>query len=237
MSLGSATAIEIAAGSGLDWVLIDTEHAPNVLNQVLDQVRAATGRGASVVVRPPANDTIAIRQLIDMGVQTVLIPFVNCASEAASAVAATRFAPRGTRGFSASIRANDYGRIAGYHDVCEYDLCVIVQVETRPALEALREIASVDGVDALFFGAADLSKDLGYGGNVSDPRVWDAIRKAIATLEEPRPPLGILVSAPADMRRAVDAGFTFVGVGSDVRLLVNGCSQLADQWCSHPRAS
>ncbi len=164
LSLGSPAVAELVAGAGYDWVLVDTEHAPNEVPDVIDQLRALEGGTASPVVRPAWNDPVLIKRLLDAGAQSLLVPFVRNAEEAASAVAATRYPPQGIRGVATITRASGYGRVSDYVRRAEDELCVVVQLETRGALAELEAIAAVPGVDALFVGPSDLAADLGHPG-------------------------------------------------------------------------
>src|SRR5215207_1462733 len=164
-SLSSAAATEILGDSGFDWILIDTEHAPNETPMVADQLRAASLGTASPVVRPAWNDQVILKRLLDVGVQTLLVPFIQSAEEAARAVAATRYPPRGIRGVASVHRSNRYGRTPDYFKRSDDEMCVLVQLETRVAVDALEEIATVEGVDGVFIGPSDLAASLGYLGN------------------------------------------------------------------------
>src|SRR3954470_14987097 len=156
-SLSSAAATEILCDSGFDWILIDTEHAPNETPMVADQLRAASSGAASPVVRPAWNDIVVLKRLLDVGVQTLLVPFVQSPEEAARAVAATRYPPRGMRGVASVHRANRYGRVTDYFARADEEICLLVQLETRAAVDALEEIAAVEGVDGIFIGPSDLA--------------------------------------------------------------------------------
>jgi len=227
--MGNCAAAEIAAGAGFDWLLVDAEHSPNELPDVLAQLRAV-GNACPVVVRPECNDPPRIKRLLDIGVQTLLIPFVCSPEEAAAAVAATRYPPSGTRGFSSCTRANGYGRITDYVRRADAQICVIAQVETRRAPAQLEEIAAVDGISAIFIGAADLAVDFGSPGNVSDPTVWGAVLDAAARLRQIGKPAGILLFRRSDLEAAVRAGFQFIGLGSDTRLLATACDGALSDW-------
>ena len=181
-ALASPTAIEILAGAGFEWLVIDAEHGPNDVHTVLPQLHAAAIGTAHLVVRPPWNDPVLVKRYLDIGVQTLLMPFVQNAEEAERAVAATRYPPRGVRGFAAATRASRFGRTRDYHQRCAEELCVLVQVETRTALGNLEAIARVDGVDGIFIGPGDLSADLGHLGNQGHPDVRAAIEDAIARI-------------------------------------------------------
>jgi 4-hydroxy-2-oxoheptanedioate aldolase len=225
-SLSSAAATESLADSGFDWILIDTEHAPNETPMVADQLRAASMGSASPVVRPAWNDAVILKRLLDVGVQTLLVPFIQNAAEAARAVAATRYPPRGMRGVASVHRANRYGRVPDYFARSDDEICVLVQLETRPAVEALEEIAAVEGVDGVFIGPSDLAASLGHLGNNAHPEVRDTIERACRRAQAAGKPIGILAPIESDARAYLDMGFAFVAVGSDVVVLRKGCDGL-----------
>jgi 4-hydroxy-2-oxoheptanedioate aldolase len=225
-SLSSAAATEILFDSGFDWVLIDTEHAPNEMPMVADQLRAASMGTASPVVRPAWNDVVILKRLLDIGVQTLLVPFIQSAEEAARAVAATRYPPGGIRGVASVHRANRYGRTPDYFKRADDEMCVLVQLETRTAVDALEEIAAVEGVDGVFIGPSDLAASLGYLGNNAHPEVRATIEQACLRAQAIGKPIGILAPIETDARAYLDMGFAFVAVGSDVVVLRKGCDAL-----------
>ncbi len=225
-SLSSAAATEILADSGFDWILIDTEHAPNEVPMVADQLRAASLGRATPVVRPPWNDAVNLKRLLDVGVQTLLVPFVQSPEEAARAVAATRYPPRGIRGVASVHRANRYGRIPDYFARANDEMCVLVQLETRAAVDALEGIAAVDGVDGVFIGPSDLAASLGHLGNNSHPDVRRMIEDACRRAGAVGIPIGILAPLETDASAYLAMGFGFVAVGSDVVVLRKGCDAL-----------
>src|SRR6185503_12067223 len=147
---------EAIAGAGFDWILIDTEHAPNEVPMVLSQLQAMVGGTAAPVVRPAWNDMVMLKRLLDIGAQNFLVPYVQTADEARAAVAATRYPPKGIRGVASVHRSNRFGRINEYYTRIDEQICVIVQIETRQALDNLDATAAVDGVDGLFIGPSDL---------------------------------------------------------------------------------
>ena len=225
-SLTSHVSTEAIAESGYDWLLIDTEHAPNELPGVHAQLQALAASNASPIVRPVWNDTVILKRLLDIGVQTVLVPFVQNAEEARRAVAATRYPPHGVRGVSIATRANGFGRIKDYFARANDEICVVVQVETGAALEAIEEIAAVDGVDGIFIGPSDLAADLGHLGAPGHEDVQraiaDAVKKIVAAGKAP----GILAPLEADAKRWLEAGCLFVAVGSDIGILARGSEAL-----------
>jgi 4-hydroxy-2-oxoheptanedioate aldolase len=225
--LASHVAVEIVAGAGFDWIVIDAEHGPNDVPLVHMQLQAAATGTAHLIVRPAWNDVVLIKRYLDVGVQTLLVPYVQTAEEAAQAVAATRYPPRGVRGFAVATRASRFGRIDNYHTRYEQELCVIVQVETKRALDNIETIARVDGVNGVFIGPGDLAADLGHVGNPSHPDVQAAIEDAIRRIQAAPSVAGILTTDERLARRYLELGCLFTAVGSDVGLLARGAEQLA----------
>lgn len=227
-SLASHLSTEVVAGSGFDWLLLDMEHAPNELPLIHAQLQAvAAGGSTHPIVRPPWNDMVVIKRLLDIGVPSLLIPYVQSAEEARQAVASTRYPPHGVRGFATGPRANNYGRIADYVQSYADELCVLVQVETRQGLENLEAIAAVDGIDGVFIGPADLAAALGHAGNLTHPEVQAAIEDAIRRLVAVGTPAGILTGDEALARRYLQLGALFVAVGADLALLRASADALA----------
>ena len=231
-SLSSHVTVEVVAGSGYDWLLIDTEHSPNELPMVHSQLQAATGGTAHPIVRPPWNDTVMIKRFLDIGVQTLLIPYVQTEEEAKNAVAATRYPPKGVRGFAGSSRATRFGRVKDYFKRCEEELCVLVQVETRLALDSLEAIANVDGVDGVFIGPGDLSAGLGYLGDQGHPDVVRAIADAIKRIKACGKAPGILTPDEKLARHYIEQGTLFTAVGSDLGILARGSEALVARFRS-----
>lgn len=226
-SLPSHVTIELLAGSGFDWLLLDTEHSPSDVPTVLTQLQAMAGSTASAVIRPAWNDAVLFKRFLDLGVQSFVVPWVQTAEEARRAVAATRYAPHGIRGVAAVIRANQYGRLRDYATRIDDEICVIVQLETRTALGNLEEIAAVEGVDGLFIGPSDLAADLGHLGNSAHPDVRATIDDAIARIRRTGKAPGILAPIEADARHWLELGALFVGIGSNAALLARQSEALA----------
>ncbi|WP_158818209.1 4-hydroxy-2-oxoheptanedioate aldolase [Methylocapsa sp. S129] len=229
-SLPSAYAAEVVAGSGFDWLLLDTEHSPSDVIMVLAQLQAISAYDVSAIVRPASNDTVLIKRYLDIGAQTLLIPFVQSAEEAASAVAAMRYAPEGVRGVAALTRATRFGRVEGYAKRAAEELCLLVQVETQQALDALEAIAAVEGVDGIFIGPGDLAASLGYAGAPDHPKVVAAIEDAVRRVRAAGKPAGILTGDLAFARRCIELGTSFTAVGADVGVLARGTEKLAAQF-------
>jgi 4-hydroxy-2-oxoheptanedioate aldolase len=234
-SLCSNIAAEILASAGFDWILIDTEHAPNELPGVLSQLQALAGGTAEPVVRCAWNDMVLIKRILDVGARSILVPFVQTAEEARRAVAATRYPPRGIRGVAVTHRANRFGRVANYHRTAHEEICVLVQIETRTSLEQIEAIAAVDGIDGLFIGPSDLAADLGHLGDRQHPEAQAAYRDACARIRAAGKPAGFLTADPDEAARFLESGFTFVAVGSDVGILAQATTKLAERFTKLPR--
>jgi 4-hydroxy-2-oxoheptanedioate aldolase len=230
--LASHIGVEVLAGSGFDFLVLDTEHAPNELPAVLAQLQALAGGTASGVVRPAWNDPVLFKRLLDIGVLSLLVPFVENAEEARRAVAATRYPPHGIRGVALTTRANRYGRVKDYPERAHDELCVLVQLETRVALGNLESIAAVEGVDGLFIGPSDLAADLGHLGDSAHPEVRTAIDDAIRRICATGKVAGILAPVEADARHWLALGCLFLAVGSDVSLLARQSELLAARFRS-----
>jgi 4-hydroxy-2-oxoheptanedioate aldolase len=225
--LSSNVTVEVLANAGFDWLLLDTEHSPNELPMVHSQLQAIVRGPTHPIVRPTWNDTVTIKRFLDIGVQTLLIPFVQNADEARHAVAATRYPPLGVRGYAAAARASDFGRVKDYPAACEEQICVLLQVETPEALANIEAIAAIDGVDGIFIGPGDLAASMGYIGQVGHPEVVAAIDDAIRRIRATGKPAGILAGDERLARHWIEVGANFVAVGSDVGLLARGAEQLA----------
>jgi 4-hydroxy-2-oxoheptanedioate aldolase len=231
-SLASNLAVEVVAGSGFDWLLIDTEHAPNELDMVLSQLQAAAPYPTQAVVRPPWNDQVMIKRFLDAGAQTLLLPYVQNAEEARKAVASTRYPPEGQRGVSRISRATRFGRVRDWAQRAHEELCVLVQVESRQALGEIEAIAAVEGVDGIFVGPADLAADLGHPGDPGHPQVQAAIEQAIQRILRAGKPAGILVLDEEKARHYLGLGAVFVAVGLDIDILVRASQALANRFKS-----
>jgi 4-hydroxy-2-oxoheptanedioate aldolase len=226
-ALASNIVAEIIADAGFDWILLDTEHAPNEIAGLLPQLQAMSRGAATPVVRPAWNDPVLIKRVMDLGAHSLLIPWVQSAEEAKRAVAATRYAPDGIRGAAAGVRASRYGRIGDYLRRANAEVCLLVQVETRAALDQIEAIAAVEGVDGVFIGPSDLAASLGHLGDSAHPEVQKAIADAVGRLKAVGKAAGILAPKEEDARRYIGWGFTFVAVGSDGGLLARGADALA----------
>ncbi|HGM6602593.1 4-hydroxy-2-oxoheptanedioate aldolase [Serratia sp. BNK-10] len=231
LGLCSSYSAELLAGAGFDWLLIDGEHAPNNVQTVLGQLQAIAPYPSQPVVRPPWNDAVIIKQLLDVGAQTLLIPMIQNAEQARDAVRATRYPPHGVRGVgSALARASRWNRVPDYLQQADEQMCVLVQIETREAVKNLEAILQVEGVDGVFIGPADLSADMGFAGNPQHPEVQRTIDDAIARIRAAGKAPGILMANKALAQRYLEAGALFVAVGVDTTLLARAAEALANEF-------
>lgn len=235
--LCSHIAAEIIAGAGFDWIVLDGEHAPNDIGSLLAQLQAMGAGTAEPVFRIPWNDTVMIKRVLDVGARSLIIPFIQNAGEARSAVAATRYPPLGVRGVSLMPRASDYGRVPHYHHNAHLNTCVLVQLESRAALSEIEAIAAVDGVDGIFIGPSDLAADFGYLANPMHVEVQGAIQDAAARIRAAGKSAGTLATDVEDVERLFGLGFNFTAVGSDVGILARGADRLAARFRKDEGAS
>lgn len=230
-SLSNHLAVEVLADAGFDWVLLDTEHSPNELPMVLQQLQALKEGTATPIVRPAWNDMVLVKRYLDLGVQTLLLPYVQNAEEAAAAVRYTRYPPQGVRGVSGGSRASRFGRYKDYFKRVHDETCLLVQVETQSAMKEIEKICAVDGVDGVFIGPNDLAADMGHLGNWQHPDVWKVMEDAARRIRKAGKAPGILVGE-ADGKRCLDMGYLFVAVGSDIGMLARGTEALAAKFKS-----
>ena len=236
LSLADAYAAELIAGAGYDWLLIDGEHAPNDIPTILAQLQALAAYPVHPIVRPVTGEAWMIKQLLDLGARTLLVPMVETPEQATALVAAMRYPPAGVRGVGAAVaRVSGWDRRTDYLHQADSEACLLVQIETRLGLENLEAIAAVEGVDGLFIGPADLSASLGFLGDPTAPPVSQAIDDAIRRIVASGKAAGILFGDEALAARAIEQGARFVAVGTDVGLLRRGADGLAARFgCAAP---
>ncbi|MFB1428877.1 HpcH/HpaI aldolase/citrate lyase family protein [Micrococcus endophyticus] len=237
LSSGDCTAAEICAGAGLDYLLIDGEHAPLSLENVQAQLRTIAGYGVPVMTRVPFLDWISIKQYLDLGAQTLLVPMIDTPEQAAEAVRALRYPPHGDRGVgSALARSGRWNRIEGYLQHDDEHVSLFVQIETVRGVENAAAIAAVPGVDGVFVGPSDLSASMGLIGQQSHADVVAAVRRVIEACNAAGTTVGVNAFATDQAQAYADAGADFVNVGADVALMARGAEALADRWCPAPQA-
>ena len=226
-SLSSNYSVEVIAGAGFDWLLLDMEHSPNDLESLLAQLQAAAPYGTHPVVRVPWNDMVTIKRVLDVGAQSLLVPYVSSAEEANAAVSFTRYPPKGVRGVAGTTRATRFGRIKDYARRAHEEICLLVQVETQAGLDAIEAICGIEAVDGVFVGPADLHASLGHTGEIANPKVKPVIDDAIRRIRKAGKAPGILKPSEDDARHWLDCGALFVAVGADVGILARGAEALA----------
>jgi 2,4-dihydroxyhept-2-ene-1,7-dioic acid aldolase len=221
---------EIAATSGYDWLLIDGEHGPNDVPTILAQLQAVAPYSSHPIVRTVNKDPALIKQILDIGAQTLLVPMVDSAQEARDLVSAMRYPPRGIRGIGAIVaRASRWGGVEDYVHVAEEQLCLLVQVETKRGLENLDEITMVEGVDGVFIGPADLSASMGHLGDPGHPEVKAAIEYAIKRICTLGKAAGIMGTDPVTARHHISCGASFVAAAVDTMLLTKAMREAWDR--------
>ncbi|MBY4945449.1 4-hydroxy-2-oxoheptanedioate aldolase [Cupriavidus respiraculi] len=228
MSMATPYLAEVSATAGFDWLLIDGEHAPNDLRVTLQTLQAVAPYRSHPVVRAVAGDVPLIKQLLDIGATTLLVPMVDTAEQAATLVSAMRYPPRGIRGVGSAVgRASRWSQRTDYLDVADDEVCLLVQAETVTAMDNLEAICAVDGVDGVFIGPADLAASMGHRGRPGHPDVQAMIERAMATIIASGKAAGTLTSDPALARRYLELGCTFVATGVDVLLYAGAARKLA----------
>lgn len=229
-SLANPITTEILGLAGFDWLLLDGEHSPNDLVTFIHQLMALKDSVSAPMVRPQWNDTVLIKRLLDAGFYNLLIPCVDTAEEARTAVAATRYPPHGVRGVSVGMRGNRFGTVKDYQQIANDNVVVCVQIESPKAVENIDAICRVEGVDSVFIGPSDLAANYGYLGNPNHPEVQAAMATIVKRAKAAGIPVGTLAPVEADARRYMEMGITMVAVGSDQGLFRAGTQALRDKF-------
>ena len=219
----SPVVAEAAGCAGFDWAVVDMEHTPIDMMEVVHLLQAIAGTQMLPITRVPWNDTVMVKRVLDAGAQTVMFPFVQTVEEARAAVAATKYPPHGVRGMAGMSRGSRFGTTPDYFKVANESISVIVQIETPEAIGRIKEIASVDGVDALFIGPADLSGAMGHVGHLMHPEVVALMTQGVKACHAAGKPVGTVGGTPEAVAAYRACGFDYIGVGSDLGLLMRGC--------------
>lgn len=231
VGLADAYGAEIAANAGYDWLLIDGEHAPSDLRTTLSQLQSVAAYPSQAVVRPPIGNVHLIKQLLDIGAQTLLIPMIETVEEAELMVKAVSYPPHGVRGVGAALaRATRWNSIPDYYQNAQDDLCLLIQIESVKGLANLDEILKIEGIDGIFIGAVDLSATMGYEGNPNHPEVQKAVIDAIKRIRAAGKAAGILSTQHEVTQQYIELGTEFVAVGVDTSLLMNSMRDLLSQY-------
>ena len=230
-AIGGNIVPEVLASCGFDWVVVDTEHSPVEVTDVLPALQAIAGYpDVSAIVRPAFNDPVLIKRVLDLGAQTVLLPYIQSVEEAEAAVRAVRYPPAGIRGVAGLTRASRFGAVERYTATADAKICLLLQVETAIALDRMEEIAAVEGVDGIFIGPSDLAASMGHPGAPGHPEVIAAIEDALTRLKKMGVPAGILTLDQDFARRCMELGTLFTAVGIDLGVLVNGVRALRSRF-------
>lgn len=229
-ALGNPVTTEVLGLAGFDWLVLDGEHAPNDITTFVPQLMALKGSHSAPVVRPPTNEPVIIKRLLDIGFYNFLIPFIEDEEQAVRAVASTRYPPAGIRGVSVSHRSNNYGTVPEYFSLINDHITLLTQIESQGGVDNIDAIAAVDGVDGIFVGPGDLSAALGYLGQPNHPEVQRVIQHIFARAAEHGKPSGILAPVEADARRYLEWGARFVAVGSDLGVFRGATQALRDKF-------
>lgn len=226
VGLGDPSVAELAAGTGFDWLVIDGEHGPNGLRDVLAQLRAV-GDKCHAVVRTRDDNRAEIKQMLDIGAQTILVPMIESADQAKEVVRSMLYPPKGVRGVGAALaRASSYNGITDYLQTANDEVCLLLQVESLAGISALDDILAVEDVDGVFIGPADLAADMGYLGRPGAPEVQAVVNDALARIRAAGKAAGILTSDQALAKGYAENGIEFLAVGSDVGVLRAGLLSL-----------
>ena len=222
---------EIAANAGYDWLLIDGEHAPSDLRTILSQLQSIAAYPTQAVVRPPVGSVHLIKQLLDIGAQTLLIPMVDTVEQAELMVQAVHYPPKGVRGVGAALaRATRWNSIPNYYQTAQDNICLLIQIESVTGLQNLDEILKVEGIDGIFIGTVDLSATMGFEGNPNHPEVQAAVIDAIQRIRASGKAAGILSTLDEVTQKYIDLGTEFVAVGVDTSVLMNSLRTLLSKY-------
>lgn len=231
LGLAGAYTSELCAQIGYDWLLIDGEHAPNDVRTILSQLQAMQAYNSYPVVRAPSDDRVLLKQYLDIGVQSLLIPMVESAAQAHEIVRSVQYPPVGVRGVGAALaRASNFNLIPDYLTTANDEICLLLQVESRAGIAALDEILEIDGVHGVFVGPADLAADMGFAGKPNAPEVQAVVVDALARINKSSKASGILTSDPILIETYKKIGVNFLAIGSDVGVFVNGLKKLKQQF-------
>ena len=226
-ALANPYTVEIAGSAGYDWLLLDAEHAPNDIPLLVSQLQALKGSASHAIIRPPIGETWIVKQLLDIGAQTLLVPMIESREAAKAMVKAVRYPPQGVRGVGAALaRASNFNRIPDYLQTANDEICLLLQVESRAGIAALDAIASVEGVDGVFIGPADLAADMGFLGKPGAPEVQEVVEAALKRIQALGKAAGILTGDLGLARRYIELGASFVAIGNDVTLFANALDRL-----------
>ncbi len=235
-ALSSTYATEVLACSGYDWLTLDMEHSPNDLQSILSQLQMLAAYDLEPAVRLVKFDKDLVKQYLDMGLRTIVLPNVESVEQTRDIVCATRYPPQGVRGVAGQQRANRWGRVANYHATASEQICVLAQIESAEGVAHVGAILAVDGLDGVFVGPNDLAASMGYLGQQSNAHVQSAIESIPPIAKSLGKAAGILAASEADALRYISWGYTMVGLGSDQGLLARASDTLLSNCRKHLEA-
>lgn len=231
LSFAEAAPTEVMGTAGFDWLVIDGEHAPNDIRSIRNQLMALQSSPSPVVVRAPVGEPWIIKQVLDVGAQTILVPMVESGEQAAQLVRACTYPPNGIRGVGAtSTRSSRFSTIGDYVQTADEQIALIVQVESQAGIAALDDILAVDGIDCVFIGPADLAADMGHRGNPGHPDVHAAIVETLGRIDAAGKVPGILSLSEDMVEKYLAAGARFIAVAIDVITLSQAAQATARRW-------
>ena len=228
--LSSNTVSEILSIVGFDWIVVDMEHSPNDIQEVLSQLQIIQGFSSEPIVRVPWNEPVMVKRVLDMGAQTILFPYIEDEKEAIAAVQATKYPPKGIRGVMSAARMNKYGTVTDYYAKADNEICVLVQCETKKAIKNISKIAEVEGIDGIFLGPSDLSASIGKIGQFEDDEVQSLIMEGLEHCKKSKKPAGILTAKKDYAKKYVSDGFTYVALNSDTHLIARRAENLLKEF-------
>jgi 2-keto-3-deoxy-L-rhamnonate aldolase RhmA len=220
----SPVVAEAVGCAGFDWAVVDMEHTPLDMMEVIHLLQAIAGTPMLPITRVPWNDTVLVKRVLDAGAQTLMFPFVQTVEEAKKAVAAAKYPPQGVRGMAAMSRGSRFGTVKDYFKVANESVSVIVQIETPEAMSCMKEIASVEGVDSIFIGPGDLSGAMGHVGNLMHPDVVALMTEGVRACHAAGKPVGTVGGTPEAVVTYRAAGFDYIGCASDLGLMMRNCA-------------
>lgn len=220
----SPVVAEAMGCAGFDWAVVDMEHTPLDMMEVIHLLQAIAGTPMLPITRVPWNDTVLVKRVLDAGVQTLMFPFVQTVEEAKKAVAAAKYPPQGVRGMAAMSRGSRFGTVKDYFKVANEAVSVIVQIETPEAMSRMKEIASVEGVDSVFIGPGDLSGAMGHVGNLMHTEVVALMAEGVKACHSAGKPVGTVGGTPEAVATYRSAGFDYVACASDLGLMMRNCA-------------
>lgn len=234
LGLASPYVTEISANAGFDWVVVDSEHAPNDLRSITTHLQIISASTSHAVVRPPIGEVWIIKQLLDAGAQTLLIPMVESGEQAQQLVDAVTYPPHGIRGVGAALgRASNFNGISDYLTTARDEICLLVQVENCKGLAALDDILAVDGIDGVFIGPADLAADMGFIDQANAVEVYDTVLDTMRKIIASGKAGGILTLDETLQTQCRDIGARFIATEIDVTLFAKGMRDAASHASKH----